>query len=501
MQPVLVIDLTEDPALAFIVDAAGSDVAVLERASAPLADFLEYYLPRGAPEPNEETAAEGGEPGQDTGPPLAPALRTLIGSLSRSWTSSVVLLPPVDYVSVTLQAPFGDDERLGKILSLEVQDALPFELDDMHMHYSVGPRSGEGGYEIHVSLMPRQFLRDLLNAFREVGVDPTVLTTLSSVLNLVFGGVETAAPGAALLYCSFPQVVLGLFINGRIRVDRVLHEQLDDEETLGPSAFLRAALQESRATVRSFEQRNNVELEQILVLGSGEDLQLIQEMFPDREIRQCRLDGETTSARELLLKKAAQFGRDVKPPVPLVNFRTGEFSVGIHWKDMFKGIRAVLPYAAAALFCLILGLSASYYSRESRLATLRGTTVEHIRNLIPSIDPATERPSDFVRNEIALIQKQLRDLGSPFQLSPLDALLEISKDFQKRSGSTISRINIVGNRITLDGTAPNYTTLETIEKAFRKKKRTYCDVKNDAASSGPASTGALRFSFKVELCE
>lgn len=500
MQPVLVIDLTKDPSMALVVDASSPDCDVLARAQAPLGDYLAAYRPRNDEvtdgNDKQEPAAEPEKAEQEAPPPV----KNLLQKLTVEWTNCIIIVPPLDYVSLTLRTPFGDPKRLAQILALEIQDTVPFELDDMHLHYGATKRPQDGDYEIHVALFPKSALEALLAACSEAEVDPTIIMPASAVLELIYKSAADAPADTAVLYSDYPHFALGLFVDGRLCAEKESHAELAENNGSDNKAFVRSTLNDFRAALRSFEQQHELEIEHLLMLGEPFPEGALDELFPKQKKLKVPVP-EGSSCREFLARKAALFGGDRNPPTPLVNFRTGAYAVGIRWKDVFGGIEQLVPYFAAFVGCLVIGLCGMYYGRKMHLETVRATTVSQIRGIIPSIDPNTDKPSDFIRAEISAIQRQLRDLGSPFKVSPLDALVEISKDFQKRSGSTITRVDIVGDKVTLEGTAPNYSSIENIEKALKKKKRTYCDVKNEVNSSGPGNTGVLRFSFKVELCE
>ncbi len=503
MQPVLVIDLTKDPSVALVVDASGPDCDVLERVQAPLGEYLAAYCPR-----IDEIPGDGGDEAAEPEKieESAPPIKELVEKLTVEWTNCIIIVPPLDYVSLTLRTPFGDPKRLAQILALEIQDTVPFELDDMHLHYSATRRPTDPDYDIHVALFPKSALDGLLAACHEAEVDPVVIIPAVAALELIYKSLADAPADTAFLYSDYPHFAIGLFADGRLCVEKESHAMLAEGDGGDKDEFIKSTLNDFRAFLRSFEQQRELEINHLLVLGELPPKGALDELFRKQEILKCPLP-ERSSCRELLAQKAALFGLDRKPPVPLVNFRTGAYAAGIRWRDFFGGLEQLIPYFAAFIGCLVIGLCGTYYARKAHLESVRAATVNQIRDVIPSIDPNTEKPSDFVRAEISSIQRQLRDLGSPFKVSPLDALVEISKDLQKRGGSTITRIDIVGDRITLEGTAPNYSSIENIEKTLKneksskKKKRTYCDVKNEVNSSGPGNTGTLRFSFRVELCE
>ena len=483
MQLVLVIDLTRDPASALVVDVSSPELTVVEREVLPRGAYLEQILG------TRSLVAEGDEASAEESPsPGAPEnlIEKLIAPLSSDWGNSVVVLPPVDYVSLFLKTPFTDPKRLEQVLALEVQDAIPFELEEMQMQYRVHGAAGNEGNEVHVSLMPRRFLLSVIEQCREAGVEGTVITTLSSLLGVA---IDEELPGAdrALIYWRPPFLSLGIWYRGAICADRVV-ECHDGDPVMG--------LRDIRMALVAFEQRYETSLGHIHVFGEPLSNFILKDAFPGREVHTA-----TLASHEDLTRKAARFASDSAPVEPFVNFRSGALRVRLRWGEIGRGLRELYPYLMGSLTCLVVAFGVIYYSRMSRVEAVRESTISKIAEVIPYIDRNVDRPSDFLRTEISVIQKQLRDLGSPFQLSPVDALLDVGKDIQRRGGITISRVMILGNKVTVEGTTQDYKATDTLEDNFQKKRKVYCDVKKDVTPMSGGTAGAARFTLKLELCE
>jgi len=63
-----------------------------------------------------------------------------VSSIENQWTAVSVIIPPHDHLALNLNLPFGDAKNLNRIVDLEVQDVVPFELDDFLVQYApLGP--------------------------------------------------------------------------------------------------------------------------------------------------------------------------------------------------------------------------------------------------------------------------------------------------------------------------------------------------------------------------
>jgi hypothetical protein len=162
-------------------------------------------------------------------------LTATIRSLPREWTGASVIIPPHDHLALNLNLPFGDSKNLDRIVDLEVQDVVPFELDDFVVQYSpLGPSSLGGAalavndqptpsYDVHVGLMPRLFVRNLLFFCKAVGIEPNIITVPSSALASVYHlGKDFFKTNSAVVFNRGDEFSMAVFINGEVRVERVL---------------------------------------------------------------------------------------------------------------------------------------------------------------------------------------------------------------------------------------------------------------------------------------
>lgn len=504
MQLVLVIDLSASPATALVVDVEGPLPRIVEKSQEDLPPaFLQNLLDTTQPdesdrEPRDEArdiaaAAEAVNP-----------IKTLVGNLRSEWTGSVVLLPPLDYISLNLGSPFGEPRQLDKVLSLEVQDNIPFELQDMHFYYQPFKGLGEEKFDVHVGLMPKRTLERIILLCREAGVEGTVICPFSDVLGALKQAREDSFGDSVVIYARYPVFALGIFVEGELRSGKMYHANLENHEIEAESSYVEEVARRFQATVLSFENRSHLSLENVLVAGDELLFSRIRELLKDRNLEHVTLPSASGGGdvREELAALGALFVREKKPAPPLCNFRTGRFAVALRLDEVVRGMKCLAPYVGAAMLCIIASLAFIYYGRKSHLDSINATILETVGRLIPSVGSHPGNPADFVRGEIQTIEKQLGALGSPFKMSPLDAVLEISRDFKKRDrgNATIKRVSVVGKKVTIEGVAPSYSSLDIIERVFNKK-RTYCDTKKTVTPANTAGTTTLNFSFTVELCE
>ena len=98
------------------------------------------------------TQGEGGAP--PTREAVAEAVQAVIGDLARSQTT-VVCAYPVERASVWFfTMPFTDPRRIAQTVAFEVEDMVPFDLEDMLFQYRV-TRADSSTSQIMAVLAPR----------------------------------------------------------------------------------------------------------------------------------------------------------------------------------------------------------------------------------------------------------------------------------------------------------------------------------------------------------
>ncbi len=78
------------------------------------------------------------------------------------------VLPSSILLHAKMEFPKGISGNLGKVVSLHIQDAVPFELDEIY--YTFMPMEGDGGnFHVWISYLKREVLDPILDGIREAG--------------------------------------------------------------------------------------------------------------------------------------------------------------------------------------------------------------------------------------------------------------------------------------------------------------------------------------------
>lgn len=505
MQAILCVDVSTEPAALQVLRVDQRNLELVESHSASLAALFsstDELQAKNSDELQPEPSASGAHDSQGQEETLAAAdkveneLITALKSIETPWTASVVIIPTPAYLSLNIELPFGDQKNLAKILDLEVQDRVPFDISEFLIDHRTLGKSRSGMYDIHVSLIPKAYIARVLKVCRASGLEPYILTTPASILDaLFFIAPDYFQDNCAVVYLTPQSAAVNIRIDKQTRADRIL-----SAASSSPSA--NDILTDLKLTISAVESRYEKQLECVYLVSSVVSAHDVQQFLGRRVesvdvaelVRNKPSDAKTASI-------AAVFAQDVAPPQLLTNFRTREFTYNVQLGELLRGLRRVLPFIGILLFALMFFLGGRYMLRQFQIGALEEAVNERILKVIPSASVEPGREVEWLLKENFELQNDLKDLGSPSKFSALDLLAQVTQHFPTVNGVNVREVLIQGNVIKVSGTAPDYSSQEQIEKALKSSPNKWKVSSKDAPGGIGGGLNAKPFSFEIRLLE
>lgn len=437
-------------------------------------------------------------------------LRDTVSSIENQWTAVSVIIPPHDHLALNLNLPFGDAKNLNRIVDLEVQDVVPFELDDFLVQYApLGPISDGSAaldtktnaavsYDVHVGLMPRAFIKNILEICKAAGIEPNILTVPSSALGGVYHlGRDFFTANSAVIFNRGDEYSMAVFINGEVRVERVLYASklIAGAPLQAGEHPLRPVFTALKLMLSAAERRYGTRVESVYILGRDIKGSNLQQLF-GRPIQGLQLKDfiKTGDSPVGISALGVPFATDDTTISPLSNFRTREFSFTPKIAEFLRAFFGASKYLQLAFGSIALALALIYAIRAYNLSSIESELTEQIRAVISNFQPQ----SSDIRGELMKAETRLSEelgvLASPAKVSPLDALVEIMRLLPTSDGITITNIKITSTTAKITGTAPQLSAIENVGKALRANKGVFSKV-----TPVPGSSNASRFNFTVDL--
>lgn len=496
---VLIVDTTIPEATATILSVSDKSVEIIERKSL-LLPFLDLCQP--IVDNDQESVIE-----------YKKNLKDLLSQITSNYSGSLLIIPPVEYLSLNLNLPFTDKKRLAKLIDLEVQDIIPFDIDDFLVDYKPTGLSSDLGNDIHVSAVKKELIVNLVDICKEIGFEPHCITPPSPALYGIIGLFPEYKAKNIVFVLAFGEWIHILFcISGKAVTDRVISQNN------------KSISQELLQFIHRIESSYKVQLEELVLLetlnnSSLLDIEALKESAhwnitnirlatevsdKSSEINTVRGNNDAEQNR-ILHDSLAVISSQIVTEVPIspsfVNFRTRQFAFYPKLKQIINAAFSIVPLLLiTCLACIICSLII-YYLRSNQITQYRTTLKERITSVVPDLSAPEGLEVDTLKNEIKRLDQQLKELGSTSILSPVQSFSEISKDLPSGTNLVLKKINIQTNRIFIEGTAPDYTAVEKIERLLKRKKEFYCKIKKDTSSNSIGQTDKRSFSFEILICD
>ncbi|AKU91329.1 type IV pilus biogenesis protein PilM [Vulgatibacter incomptus] len=471
-QKIIGLDLGTDTLRAVVLEAGLRGYAVTAHAVVPL-DPPAPASPEAELDP-ASTAEPANEDARDDR--LARAVAELAGRLGGLRADVVaVALPGGQATTPIVTLPFVDQKKIDATLGFEVENLLPFDLDEVIYDYQpVSQR--EGKTELLVGVARIDEVRALVDTLREAGVDPRVVT-LPSLANLALLG-ELASLG------SLPaDQAEGLVDFGRERTILSIVRGAAGDRQLPGLVYVRsmggagegrmaAAIRELRQSLFSAQARGRLPLRRLFLVGElaaqeGLAERLSSELgVPVERLASLPGEGAQTIPPELHGPLAQAFGLALRGHARggrLLNLRKGELA----FRGDLDYLKGKVSRLAAFAAVLLLLAGASLWMR-----------IHILTNEEEALDRAlcnhTQRVLGSCETDFNVALSKLQGGGTSASKIPTASALEVFAEAASRAPTEISlRIDEVDatlDMVRLRGSVDSFDAVDQVVAELRKSR-------------------------------
>jgi general secretion pathway protein L len=367
---------------------------------------------------------------------------------SREWGGAKIVssIPGQLFSQRLVSFPFADRKRVEKALPFEIEDGLPFPLDDIVIDHLVldGGQSAKGAgaskeASVLAIMLPKTVLKQHLDLLASAGIDPQSI--VPSYVGLYSLSEMIKSEGCTLLNCGKD---LCLRSNGTVKALRSF-------SGLGPTASLRHTVQSLET-----EQKERVEKVSILCMDDGTQDELTALGIVVEQI-----------TPELGGKKAVD-------PVSLgialseqVNFRKGEFSYRLADEGAHRRKRTLIIAGAAAAVLFAANLGVKYYLIQSSYGKLDQEIRAIYHQAVPDAKNAAD-PVRMLKSSLDEARKKFGVLGTG--TSALDVMKAVTDGIPKEVRVAFQEFNLEGDRLKLQGEAASFESVDKIKAELLKSE-------------------------------
>jgi len=282
----------------------------------------------------------------------------------------------------TMFLPFRDQKRLSQTIPFELENSVPFGLDEVVVDYQVLHRDGAGS-TVLAALVQRDDLEKHLKLLQDSGADPKVVGVGPLAALNVLSLVPDRPPTCAFLDFGAGAVTVALYRERELVGLRSLARHVPDPESLGNGATAGAG-EDLVADVRwTLLALNGAGLDEELPCYVAGDPALVDALEKPLAaalgVAVRRLDrvGLNTLTPDVV-KQAPAFSsslglalREVSPNAALgVNFRKGEFTFHRGQQELRRRLRTVALLGVVVLVLTVLDMFVKYQQLRQQSAAI-----------------------------------------------------------------------------------------------------------------------------------
>lgn len=528
MESILSIDVSSDPAQAIVLGIEGKEVTVLEQHSVARGDAFAKIIVKANKQEDEAKEAESSAPAvtgevADLKVNSEPSeivsqspLSSLLSLIKTPWTNAILVIPPHDFLSLNLELPFNDPKSLNRVLDLEVQDLVPFEVGDFFLAPRSVSKALENGaetkssrHDIHVGILPRTYIKRVIEECKKASFEPVIVTTPASTLGAVYQlAPQYFSANSAIIFETMPSYLMICSVDGSLRTTKNFTHPSFASETNGSSPNLNISesnvqlLRDIKLALTATERRYGIIFEKVYYSGRNFNASDLQQSL-GRSVESLNIDelipiSDNPSAVPSL---AAIYAQDTHIPLVLNNFRVKEFAYRPQLKELIRGAKALAPFVVTFFIALMIYYTCYFAVGVWQISRLSSSMRNQIISAIPSLQSESGQEMQALLTEKAALEDQLKDISTLSEHTPLELFAEVAKDFPESRGVTINAIKIRDNKITVDGSVKNYSDRDELLKALNNKPLYEKVTKTDTNSGYTTGPGLISFSFEIIVKE
>lgn len=400
-------------------------------------------------------------------------LADILREKSRDWAGARIVssIPGNKFSQRTVTFPFNDRKRVEKALPFELEDSIPFSLDDVEVDHLPLDRTEPGADKKKESsvlgiMLPKTILRQHLELLATAGVDPQVI--LPSYVGLSCIAKLIPVDGAAILVDGSD---LCLKTGNNVTACRSFSPS-------HPTGGIRHTIK-----ALEIEQGTQIEKAYLLSENNGMHAELAELGIVVEQVTPDFAGKKPVDPASLGLALCDQ-----------INFRKGEFAYRLADTGSRKARQKLIIAGAIAAVLITANIGVKYYLIESSYGKLD----REIRNIYHQTFPDSKTAADpllQLQTKLDEAKKKFGVLGSG--TSALDVMKAVTEGIPKEVRVNFQDFLLEGDKLKLQGECASFESIDKM-KAELQKTGAFSDVQVLDTRMGVDNKVKFRFEIKLK---
>ncbi len=399
-------------------------------------------------------------------------------------SDTVLSAIPADFVTWrTFFLPFRDRKRLAQTIPFELENLVPFGLEEVVVDYQILHRD-RAGVLVLAALVQKRDLEKHLEMLRAAGIDPKVVDLSPLAALNILSLVPELPPTFVFIDFGAQATTVALYRNRELTGLRVLSATAKlaeggngtDHTNGSGGTDLVSMLQEVRWTLLAL---NGAPLEEDLpcyIAGELPDLDRLAQQLGEGlgvEVRRMdriplkNLESEAGSQAAAFTSSLGLALREVASANALgLNFRQGEFSYHRGQEELRRGMRTTIALGLIAGAMLVTHLVVQYRQLESRIGQIDSQIVKVFHDALPDAK-SVKSPQIALKAEIDDLENRLALLNSVVPVSSstsVDILRAISEAIPNKIRIDADDYAMDPDAVRIKGNADTFEAVDTIKQ-------------------------------------
>lgn len=483
---------------------------------------------------------------------VALALQGLIDDNNLHWEAVSGGFPGQHVSSRIITFPFGSRKKIDQTLEFEMENHIPFKLEDVIMDYAV-LWSTKDASKVMALYAPKKEVSKILTLLQGAGMEPRNLCVEGvEYANLVNLGMVPPEGAYAIIDMGHEKTNVVIFHGKRLgyvrsisiagkaiteAIARELQVPFEEAERLKveigqiPSGegevvddltkkvvkaikgVVGELLLHLRQTMFSYRETEDIPIEGIYICGGSSRLPGIDSYISDflkqnvtylncSDFHFSKLERAEAHRHVIPQALAIALKEVAGPALPDVNFRKGELAFRGDVEELGGGLRRVFIIVGIIIFLALVHFSIKYYTLKQKLDKVEKDAAALVLQALPGtpkrVLSTTTGALSILKGKQAETNERIEQLKSTMGFSPFDVLKEISEFMPPRNeiNVDVKDISITQDRVTLSGRTNSFETVDKIKMAMEKSNR----FKNITTGNVRKGTkGEVKFDLSMEI--